>query len=243
MVEQVEQDLEILNNLAATATSRWQLADDYDVVGLAQEFAQTLRGELDYIREGRSAERFAVSFAEDPSIHIPRIFGDTSSSRVLTLERIHGIKIDDLVGLDALGIDRPRLADRAARITLKMVFEDGFFHADPHAGNFFVEADGRIGLIDFGMVGTVDERTQEHLISLLLAVASQDPDELVDALLDSVLLVNVSTVPFCDATSNICYLDTTVGPFVSSSWRPFSATRSRSFAAITYAYRRTWRCS
>jgi ubiquinone biosynthesis protein len=184
VVEQVEQDLEILHNLAATASRRWQLADDYDAVGLAQEFAQTLRAELDYIREGRSAERFAASFAEDPSIHIPRVFWNTSSSRVLTLERIHGIKIDDLSSLDAAGIDRRRLAERAAQIILKMVFEYGFFHADPHAGNFFIEADGRIGVIEFGMVGTVDKQTQEHLISLLLAVASQDPEDLVDALLE-----------------------------------------------------------
>lgn len=183
VVEQVEEDLEILQDLAAAASRRWELADQYDVVGLAQEFAQTLRAELDYIREGRNAERFADNFAGEPAVHIPRVFWETTTSRVLTLERIRGIKIDDLAALDAAGIDRAALAQRAARIVLKMVFEDRFFHADPHPGNFFVEPDGRIGLIDFGMVGTVDERTQEQLVDLLLAITSQDADRLVDAFL------------------------------------------------------------
>ncbi|MBI4493425.1 MAG: AarF/ABC1/UbiB kinase family protein [Chloroflexi bacterium] len=184
VVEQVEQDLEILQNLAVGASRRWELADQYDLVGLAQEFAQTLRAELDYVREGRNAERFADNFRRAPDLHIPRVFWETTTARLLTLERIRGIKIDDLPALQAAGIDRQALAERAARITLKMVFEDGFFHADPHPGNFFVEPDGRIGLVDFGMVGTVDERTQEHLVRLLLAVTSQDTERLVDALLE-----------------------------------------------------------
>ena len=184
VVEQVEEDLAILQNLAAAASRRWEVADHYDLVGLAQEFAQTLRAELDYIREGHSAERFAANFAGDPAVHVPRIFWETTTARVLTLERIRGMKIDDLAALDAAGIDRAALAKRAARIILKMVFEDGFFHADPHPGNFFIEPDGRIGVIDFGMVGTVDARTQEQLTRVVLAVMSADTDQLVDAMLD-----------------------------------------------------------
>ncbi len=184
VVEQVEEDLEILQHLAVTASRRWQLADQYDLIGLAQEFAQTLRAELDYIREGRNGERFAANFGDDATVHIPRIFWEASTARVLTLERIRGIKINDLAALEAAGIDRAALAERAARIILKMVFEDGFFHADPHPGNFFIEPGGRIGLIDFGMVGTIDERTQEHLVKVLLAVTSQDADRLADAFLE-----------------------------------------------------------
>jgi ubiquinone biosynthesis protein len=179
--EQVEEDLEILHNMAAAASLRSELAAQYDLVGLVQEFSQTLRAELDYIREGRNAERFAENFAEDRYVHIPRVFWDQTTPRVLTLERISGVKIDDLTSLEAAGIDRKRLAERAAHVILKMVFDDGFFHADPHPGNFFVERDGRLGLIDFGMVGTVDQRTQEQLVGLLFAVTSRDPDRLVDA--------------------------------------------------------------
>ncbi len=184
VVEQVEEDLEILQNLAITASRRWEGADHYDLPGLVQEFAHTLRAELDYIREGRNAERFAVNCAGDPlSIHIPRIYWDTTTDRVLTLERIRGMKINDLAALDNAGIDRPALADRAVRIILKMILEDGFYHADPHPGNFFIEPDGRIGLIDYGLVGIVDTRTQEQLVDIFLAITSQDAERLVDTML------------------------------------------------------------
>lgn len=184
VAEQVEEDLAILQNLAATASRRSEFASQYDLVGLTEEFAQTLRAELDYPREGRNAERFAANFANDETAHIPRIFWSATTSQVLTLERIHGIKINDLAALEAAHIDRAALAKRAASIVLKMVFEDGFFHADPHPGNFFVEAGGRIGLIDFGMVGTIDEPMQERLVDILLAITGQNTDRLVDAFLE-----------------------------------------------------------
>ena len=183
-VEQVEEDLAILGELAAVARRRWEIAELYDVVGLVEEFKQTLTAELDYVSEGRTAERFARNFADHPDVHIPRVFWDTSTARVLTLERIRGVKIDDLAGLEAAGIDRHDLAERAARVVLKMVFEDGFFHADPHPGNFFIEAGGRIGLIDFGMVGSLDARTREQLARLLLGVTSGDSERLVDSFLE-----------------------------------------------------------
>ena len=183
VVEQIEEDLEIIQNLAVTASRRWEFADHYDLPGLAREFAQTLRAELDYIREGRNAEQFAVNLANNPSIHIPCIYWETTTARVLTLERIRGIKINDLAALDAAGIDRLALAERAVRIILKMILEDGFYHADPHPGNFFIEPSGRIGLIDYGMVGIVDARTQEQLVDIFLAITSQDTERLVDTML------------------------------------------------------------
>jgi ubiquinone biosynthesis protein len=184
VVEQIEEDLEILQHLAITASRRWDLAKHYDLPRLVQEFAQTLRSELDYIREGRNAERFAVTCANEPfSIHIPRIYWETTTDRVLTLERIRGIKINDLAALDAAGIDRPALAERAAHIILKMILEDGYYHADPHPGNFFIEPGGRIGLIDYGMVGIVDARTQEQLVDIFLAITNQDTERLVDTML------------------------------------------------------------
>lgn len=113
VVARIQEDLEILQNLTAQAARRWEAADDDDLTGLAEEFARTLRAELDYLQEGRNAERFAGNFAGDPDIHIPRVFWRTTTSRVLTLERISGVKIDDLEGLDRAGIDRRPLAGRA----------------------------------------------------------------------------------------------------------------------------------
>lgn len=179
----MEEDLEILQSLAARVSRRWEVAEDYDVVALAGEFAETLRAELDYVREGRSARRFAENFSGDPEVHIPRVFWETSTARVLTLERLRGIKVDDVEALDVAGMDRQELAGQAVRITLDMIFEHGLFHADPPPGNFYVEENGVLGIFDFGMVGTVDERTQEQLARLLVAISSQDTDRRVPTLL------------------------------------------------------------
>lgn len=184
VVEQVEEDLEILQNLVVRASRRWDAAADYDLVGLADEFAKTLRTELDYLREARNAERFAANFAADPDVHVPRVLWETTTSRVLTLERVHGINVSDLAALDAAGIDRRDLAERATRVAAKMVFEDGFFHADPHPGNLFIEPGGRIGLIDFGMVGEVDEGLSERLGRLLVALGRRDLDHTTDVVLE-----------------------------------------------------------
>jgi ubiquinone biosynthesis protein len=182
VVERIDEDLEILQNVAAQADRRWAEAGNYDLPGLAGEFARTLRAELDYLAEGRNAERFAANFAENDGVHIPRVYWETTTSRVLTLERIRGLKISRLDALEASGIDRPALAARAAEVVAQMIFDDGFFHADPHPGNLFIEADGRIGLIDFGMVGVVDGELRERLGTLLVALTRKDPHRIASAL-------------------------------------------------------------
>lgn len=183
VIEKIEADLELLHYLAVSVDQHWELAHQYDVVALVQEFSQTLRAELDYIREGHNAERFAANFASNMTVHIPRVYWDHTTARVLTLERIRGLKISDVAAIEAAGLERAKIGQRTARLLLQMVFEDGFFHADPHPGNFFVEQGGRIGVIDFGLVGTVDAATQEQLVNVLLAVTKQDTQRLVDALL------------------------------------------------------------
>ncbi len=184
VVEQIEEDLEILQNAAAAMNRRWEFAKRYDLLGLVQEFALTLRAELDYIREGQNAERFALNFTGDKSVHIPRIFWETTTTRVLTQERIRGVKVSELSEHDHFAETRRQLARLGTQAILKMVFEDGFFHADLHPGNFFIEPDGRFGLVDFGMVGVVDERTQDYLANLILALSRQDFDRLTEAVLE-----------------------------------------------------------
>lgn len=184
VVEQVQQDLEIFQNLAARAARRLRLAAEYDVVGLADEFARTLRGELDYLAEGRNADRFAATLAGDPDVLVPRLYWDATTSRMLTLGRVRGVKIDDVAALEAAGVEPRDLAERATRLTAEMIFGNGFFHADPHPGNLFIQPDGRVGLIDFGMVGSLDDRLRIRLGRLLVAFARRDIDRLADALLD-----------------------------------------------------------
>ncbi|MDQ6710268.1 MAG: AarF/UbiB family protein [Candidatus Dormibacteraeota bacterium] len=182
--QQIEQDLQILETLAATARRRWALMDQYDVLGVVHEFGQTLRAETNYIREGHNADRFRANFADDAGVHIPLVHWSKTTRRVLTLERIGGIKIDDLAGLEAAGVDRRAVALHGAQMVLKMIFKDGFFHADPHPGNFFIDPAGGIGVVDFGMVGTVEARMQEQLVWALLAYTSEEPERQVDALFD-----------------------------------------------------------
>ena len=182
VVEDMEQDFEIIRNFAARASRHLRTAASYDVVGLADEFVHTLRAQLDYLDEARNAERFAANFADDPWVQIPRVFPDLTTSRVITLERIRGMKITDLDALEEAGLERHALAERTALIVAKMIFEDGFFHADPHPGNFFIEPTGVVGIVDFGMVGSLDDGLREQLARLLSAFLRQNPGRLADAL-------------------------------------------------------------
>ncbi len=175
-VEQVHDDLELLGELAGRVTRAWDVAADYDVAGFVEEFARTLRAELDYVQEAHNAERFADNFAGDPRVHIPQVLWEATTSRVLTLERARGIKITDVAALTAAGVDPRELAERASSILLTMVFEHGYFHADPHPGNFFVEPGGRLGIIDFGMVGHIDDALRSQLVRLLVAAVDGDAD-------------------------------------------------------------------
>ncbi len=184
VVEQVETDLQILLDLALRAGQHWKAARDYDLLAIAQEFAQTLRHELDYMHEAQNIERIADNFEGEPDIHIPRVYWETTTSRMLTLERIYGVKFTDTEAIEAQGLDRSKIAHRAARLLLTMMLDHGFFHADPHPGNVLIERDGRIGLIDFGMAGEVDDATRNLLLQLMIGIARQDASRLTDVVLE-----------------------------------------------------------
>lgn len=178
-----ERDLQILSDLSRLAAQRTRWGQYYDIEGWFREFAFTLRNEFDYNIEASNAEQFAREFAEDETLYIPSVYRAYTTHRVLTLERIEGIKIDNLKALDERDIDRKHLARECARAMLTMLFEHGFFHADPHAGNFFVMDGGRIGLMDFGMVGYLDSYLRDTLLRVVLALSSQDANRLVDEML------------------------------------------------------------
>jgi len=178
----IETDLEILSSLAKQAqTTRWGKV--YDFISMANDFAFTLRNELDYRSEGRNADRFRENFVHESHLYIPHIYWEYSSQRVLVLERIHGIKIDDLPALDGAGYDRHRIALHSARVIIKEVLEDGFFHADAHPGNYNVLPGEVIGAMDFGMVGYLKDRDRLDLIRLYLVAVALDADGIVDQLI------------------------------------------------------------
>ncbi|MBE9473049.1 MAG: AarF/ABC1/UbiB kinase family protein [Chloroflexi bacterium] len=179
----IETDLEILFDLARLLQARTPLGELYDLPEIAEDFATTLQAELDYRREGRNADRFRANFADEHYLHIPQIYWDYTTHRVLILERISGIKIDDIEALDAVGYDRPRIALHTIRMIVKEVLEDGFFHADPHPGNFVVMPGEVIGAMDFGMVGHLGRREKDELIRLYIAAIQLDDEGLVDQLI------------------------------------------------------------
>ncbi len=176
-------DLDILGELAALARERTRWGQIYDFPAIADDFAYTLRAELDYVREGRNAERFRAYFADDPAVYIPKVFWAYTTRRVLTLERLRGIRIDDLDALDRAGVDRQALAEEAARIVIREVFDLGCFHADPHPGNYFVLEGGAIGAMDFGMVGYINPADQIRLARLFVAAVRRDTEAVVDELI------------------------------------------------------------
>ncbi len=178
----VNVDLDILADVARLLQTRTPLGELYDLPGIVEEFAATLRAELDFYREGHNADRFRANFAEEPYLYIPKVYWDYTTRRVLVLERIRGIKIDDIAALDAAGYDRRRIGVHAARMVIKEVLEDGFFHADPHPGNFFVMPGEVIGAMDFGMVGYLSRRTRTDLIRLYVAAVQLDEEAVVDQL-------------------------------------------------------------
>lgn len=179
----VRADLEIIQDLAERASQLSRTAADFDLPGLAAEFASSLLAELDYLREAAAAEHIGRVLADDPRLHVPRVHRERTSHRVLTLDRITGVKIDDLAALDAAGVDRRALVKAAIQAMARMVFVDGTFHADPHPGNLLIEADGVIGLIDFGMIGHLERRLREHLAVLFVAISRNDADATTSALL------------------------------------------------------------
>jgi len=181
--ETIETDLEILFDLARLLQEHTPLGEIYDLPEIAEDFASTLRAELDFYREGRNADRFRANFAGEPYLYIPRVYWDYTTRRVLVLERIHGIKIDEIEALDAAGYDRYRIGLHAARIIIKEVLEDGFFHADPHPGNFVVMPGEVIGAMDFGMVGYLSRRERADLIRLYIVSVRLDEEGIVEQLI------------------------------------------------------------
>lgn len=185
VLELVETDIDALMGLALLAERHLPSADIYDPVGLVREFARTIRREMDFSREGHTIEKIAENFAGDSTLYFPKVFWQVTSKGVLTLEFIHGIKVSEHAALEKSGLDRRLIAKRGADAFLKMVLVHGFFHGDPHPGNVLILRDNVICLLDYGMVGRVDEHLKGYLIDVLLAIIKRDVDEVISLLIYS----------------------------------------------------------
>jgi len=160
-----------------------------NVPALIDEFSRSLSEELDYLQEGKNAERFARNFTDRPEVVVPRVVWSHTTKRVLTLEDVGAIKITEYAAIEAAGIDRAEVAEKLLDVYLKQVFEDGFFHADPHPGNLFVlpaptrtrPGGWKLVFVDFGMSGTLSAEAFSGLREVLLAVGTRDASRLVRA--------------------------------------------------------------
>lgn len=146
------------------------------------ELRQMIEHEMDFTAEARAIDRISRNFLDDPKIRFPEVFLDYSSSHVLTSEFIEGVKIGDIGGLDAMGIDRRALARRVVTAYCQMIFVDGEYHADPHPGNLLVQADGSVVFLDFGAVATLSPGMRRGITEFLMGVIKRDTEKIISAL-------------------------------------------------------------
>lgn len=184
----MEVDLDILGGLAQIAEKTLEL-EAYRPQATIAEFRRIVRRELDFAREARNLQQFERNFAGTPHVRIPRLYPKLSTGRVMTMEWLDGAKLCDPAVREMPGIDVRQVTRHGAEMYLEMIFHHGFYHGDPHPGNLVVLADGSIGLLDFGMVARLDDQLREDIEDMLIAIVSQDSQQLTS------LVMRLGAVP------------------------------------------------
>lgn len=180
----VRTDLDIALRLVRWLDEHGQVPDGIEIVPIAEEFANALLGELDYEHEAHNMDRLREQFALDEGLVFPAVHWGFTTRRVLTMERIDGIPFNRLDLIDAAGLDRRALARRGVDAYMRMIYEHGFYHADPHPGNLFALPDGRIAFTDFGRVAALSSASRDAAVDLLLGFVDRDADLAAEALLE-----------------------------------------------------------
>ncbi len=174
----IETDLDILTFLAELAEERVPELRRYNPVGLVSEFRHSISKEIDFETEAYHTRRFAANFKDDPDVYVPAVHDELTTSRVLCEEFIEGTPLNHPKLLE-LGLDLPKVARTGIRVALEQALVHGFFHADPHPGNIFVLPGSRLCLIDYGMMGTLDQERIDELLTFLVAILTRDLDKLI----------------------------------------------------------------
>jgi predicted unusual protein kinase regulating ubiquinone biosynthesis (AarF/ABC1/UbiB family) len=180
----IKGDIVILKRVANFAERFPQLNENADWSGMLREFDSTIHEEMDYVAEGHNADRFRESFKNWSNIHVPKIYWNATSSKVLTMEFIHGTKVTDIEQQQQLNISPAKVNRLLIKTYLKQLLEDGFFHADPHPGNLLVMPDGRLAFFDFGMVGRITPQLQAKMIDAFFHVVGKDPAGIAEDLIE-----------------------------------------------------------
>ena len=178
--KQVLEDLESLAEIAGVLDRRTKIGKRFHFSDMIEEFRKTLLAELDYRREANHLTTLADNLASFERLVVPRPVPDYSTTRVLTMDYIEGIKINSLSPVALVEMDGDELAEDLFKAYLKQIFIDGFFHADPHPGNVFITQDSRLGLLDLGMVARLAPRLQEELLQIVLAISEGRADDAAD---------------------------------------------------------------
>jgi len=180
----IEADLRLLHRIVEIAESESLEFRRFHPKEVLRQFNQSLRRELDLAAECRNAERIAANLADDINIKIPRVYWQWTCERLNVQEYIEGIQGRDLAAVEKAGLDRKLLAERGTGAVMKMIMEDGFFHADPHAGNVFYLQDNKLAFIDFGMVGRLTEDRRDQVVRLLYGMTNHLPNKVAEILED-----------------------------------------------------------
>ena len=181
---QMKADLGIMQNAVRVVSSHSEYVRTIDLKGMVDEFSKNVLAELDYGGEAYNAYRLNDNMANIDGVRVPKIYGEFSTSKVLTMEYVQGVKISDIGAIDAAGLNRDVLSEKLLRAMSKQLFIDGFFHADPHPGNIFVNLEsGDLIFIDLGMVGELDFQKRLNLVQLLFALQQQDVKGLAQIML------------------------------------------------------------
>jgi ubiquinone biosynthesis protein len=179
----IDTDLMILADMGRLLEKRTSWGKLYQLSKIVDELGAALRNELDFEKEGRNADLFLANYKRDSNVQIPRVYWEYSSKRVLTLEYLDGIKISDFAGLKKAQYSTVQIAKNLLDALFKQIYEEGFFHADPHPGNIAIGPNQQIIFYDFGQVGVIDEVLKEHCIDLLLSMVQYDVNGVTRALL------------------------------------------------------------
>ncbi|NJK63383.1 MAG: AarF/ABC1/UbiB kinase family protein [Synechococcaceae cyanobacterium SM2_3_1] len=232
LVQQLTLDLFLLRWMSTWMGPFLPLNLGQSLTDVVDEFGVKLFEEIDYLNEGRNCERFAAFFENDPEVHVPKIFWSYSSLRVLTLEWIDGIKLNNTAGIHTAQLDLSSLIRIGVSSSLKQLLEHGFFHADPHPGNLFALRDGRMAYIDFGMMDQLSQKAKEHLVDALVHLVDRDYESLVQDFIHLGFLM-----PDADTQAIIPALEVVLAEVLTQEVRNFNfKTATDQFSDLMYKY-------
>ena len=188
IARKIHEDIRLMYLLAARLEKNFELGRVLGAVNIVQEFERTIFNELDMLREAGHIEKFAANFKSVEDICVPEVDWELTTPSVLVMSFVEGVKVDEVAAIRAAGIDPREIALIGLRSLSRQLMEFGFFHADPHPGNTIVMPDGRVGLVDFGIMGYLDEETMHQVAHVFLGYAERDYDLVMEALLASGVL-------------------------------------------------------